>query len=120
MSDEQKVTALEVLPSKIVQIAADPDSDSTRYGCLALCEDGSVWGGSHKVWPNPETRWFCLSPAHVANETQRKARLWDVMWKLKAVGRIYASVSDHQGQRYADNAEEAADLLERLAGEVKP
>ncbi len=67
---EQEAKAFEVLPSKIVQIAADPDPNSPRYDCLALCEDGSVWAGSHKVFPEPETRWFCLSPAHVANRQQ--------------------------------------------------
>jgi hypothetical protein len=118
MSDKQKVTALQVLPSKIVQISAAYDDV-----LCALCEDGSVWA----YWRS-DFKWHQVSPAHVANrqqpsaatdETQRKAWLWDVLWSLRAKGRIYASVP-YQGQRYADNAEDAADLLERLAGEVKP
>jgi hypothetical protein len=178
MSDEQKVTALQVLPSKIVQIAADPDSDSTRYGCLALCEDGSVWGGSHKVWPKPETRWFCLSPAHVANRQQasaateesgasrqthltgktlammrslddlkfdpppsgdehlttcstdqfvkmfRKAWLWDQLWIAAERDDIKVKIEGDTEEfgfvLIAGSAQDAEELLDNLATEVKP
>lgn len=115
MSDE-KQKGVEVPPSKIVQITTSDD-------LYALCEDGSVW--SH--WS--DGLWHIISPAHVANcqqpstttdEKQRKARLWDVMWELKAIGRIYAQVNDCQSLGIAYTSEEAADLLERLAGEVKP
>ncbi len=113
---EQKDKFLDVPPSKIVQIMGD----NSLY---ALCEDGSVLEFTHNG------KWHMLSPAHVANrqqasgsadETQRKARLWDVMWELKAVGRIYAQVNDCQSLGIAYTSEGAADLLERLAGEVKP
>jgi hypothetical protein len=167
MSDEQKVTALEVLPSKIVQSATYDDV------LCALCEDGSVW--AH--W-NSDFKWHQISPAHVANRQQasaateesgasrqthltgktlammrslddlkfdpppsgdehlttcsteqfvkmfRKAWLWDQLWIAAERDDIKVKIEGDTEEfgfvLIAGSAQDAEELLDNLATEVKP
>jgi (2Fe-2S) ferredoxin len=146
MKDELK-KGFKVPPSKIVQIAA-ADNDVLNALCedgsvLSFWSDGMWYVTSpapakpvkadetlEKMKammedlkfdpPPPDDQHFTTCKTSILAELHRKARLWDVLWQLKANGRIHAAVEDDQCGRFAYNAETAADLLERLAGEVKP
>lgn len=61
-------------------------------------------------------------PRQPTDETQRKARLWDLMWKLRACGRVFVQVylSDGRAVYLSGDADVAATEIERLADEVKP